>query len=74
MKDWCIYKSVIIWYGDILSLFWNQDKEKITSMIIMYFLDPFNHNLSVSQGPSLQLTKHPLKYYKQKINVDNNIS
>ena len=43
-------------------------------MIIMYFLDPFNHNLSVSQGPSLQLTKHLLKYYKQKINVDNNIS
>ena len=51
-----------------------QNKEKITSVIFLYLLEQFNHNLSVSQGTSLQLTKGFLKYYKQRINVNNNFS
>ena len=51
-----------------------QNKEKITSVMFLYLLEQFNHNLSVSQGTSLQLTKGFLKYYKQRINVNNNFS
>ena len=58
----------------VIKILTKQNKEKITSVIFLYLLEQFNHNLSVSQGTSLQLTKGFLKYYKQRINVNNNFS
>ena len=58
----------------VIKILIKQNKEKITSVIFLYLLEQFNHNLSVSQGTSLQLTKGFLKYYKQRINVNNNFS
>ena len=58
----------------VIKILIKQNKEKITSVIFLYLLEQFNHNLSVSQGTSLQLTKGFLKYYKQRINVNKNFS
>ena len=69
---------IIYHYSELTSrrikILTKQNKEKITSVMFLYLLEQFNHNLSVSQGTSLQLTKGFLKYYKQRINVNNNFS